>query len=247
MPKWAITIGAYALPDFVSLNLLQCRAIFGGSPALVSDDGSGLGNLAAEHGAYYVSTDSRMSHCSGDWQALVNAAAFGAEMGAEFCLKLSQRLVPAHPDLVGLLDTLLQEHDVVVPCPLNPRVVSRPGAVMYTRFPILSDIVAWRTGALTPERLISAYRDSAGNRASSKGAIVEYALASMLSVSGLRVAKSKDLGGRRPGNPLFLRKSSSNPTEYKALAATHGLQGSFNCSEWREIEGANYRPVAAIV
>jgi hypothetical protein len=246
MPKWAITIGSYAMPDFVELNVRQCQSLFPDGEILVSDDASGMESLAAKLGVMYTTSEKRRSHCSGDWQTFVHAASLGVQENADYCLKLSQRLIPCREGFRTLLETSLAQHDVVLPCSMDPRVVTRPGQVMYTRFPILTDVVAWRTGALDPETLIRVYREACGNKAFRRGQIVEYAMHSMLTVSGLRLARCPELASRQ-SPPLFLRKSSSHPMEYMELAKAHGITGAFSCAEWKDLEGSNYRPVASVV
>jgi hypothetical protein len=47
---------------------------------------------------------------------------------------------------------------------------------------------------------------------------------------------------------LYLRKASSNPAEYEALASTHGFTGEWSVLEWAKIEGREaYRSVPSNV
>ena len=100
--NFAICIGAYRLKDFVELNILRCRRIFGADvPIIVSDNLSdaspAIAALAQRYGTLYRCPTAPYSHFSGDVQSAINALALADATGADVALKLSMRLNPLLP------------------------------------------------------------------------------------------------------------------------------------------------------
>jgi len=247
-PEIAVTIGAYKLPDFVRLNIRQLKRLIPDSMILVSDDASGLQTVAEEEQVEYTTSEGRMSHCSGDWQAFMNACLWGIQTQSRISLKISQRLIPSHADFLTAIRDPLQTHDIVIPAGMNKASIARSSATFYSRFPVLTDIVAWRTGAFTPEELMSFYRASVNNRTYKNGHLVEFVWHHFTANHRtLKTYRSPELANRRPGTPILLRKCQATEGEYHALAQQVNLVGSFNLSEWNAIEGKQYMPKSCVV
>lgn len=241
----AITLGSYALPDFVRLNILQCRRIWPGCPILVSDDQSpysrSVSDIADALGACYMVSGNRRTHVSGDYQAFINGAVFALQEGLP-ALKLSQRFVPRLPEFARRLTEDYRPPAVaVLPGRMRPTQIARPQSNFYLRFGHLTDCVLFDPKVITPEILLEEYQKGGEGHPSN--------LFSELAWERLRqrfptVHRCDWLANQEPMvDKLYLRKACSNPAEYEALARTHGFSGSWNCTEWKRIEGDNYRSV----
>lgn len=240
----AIVIGAYALTDFLRLNLTMCRKIFPSSPVLVSDDCSfyspQIKELASEMGAMYLCSERRRTHVSGDWQAFINGAVFGKGCRRPV-LKLSQRFVPRLPDFRKRLMKDWKgrgEAVALLPGRLEIRQIARPLAKLYTGFPHLTDCVMFDPEAITAEELskVFALADPSDHRN-------YYSEHLWFQIMQQHQCKRLEwLSNHTPmEGKLFLRKACATQREYQDLAAEHNMAGTFDLREWNQIEGINYR------
>lgn len=247
----SIVIGAYRLTEFVHLNILQCREVFGDVPILVSDDlseSSGAIKAVAETlGCAYVCPPSRRSHTSGDLQSFINGAAFATQMGSDVVLKLSQRLIP-----MARLDKLILPHFenpetwIVIPGQPDLNTFARPSAKFFNKFTALTDIVAWRPERLPAAKLAELYRAQCSGAKQRSDQFIEVFWGTL--TTGDYKDHSvyvKELANPQLGKAkAFLRKAQSHQHEYANLAAAHGIAGDWTTAEWAHIEKKGYMALA---
>jgi len=185
-----------------------------------------------------------MSHCSGDWQAFINAGVWAIENACPVALKLSQRFVPAHPDFRSYVLDALSRKSAVIPGRMGRMQIARPIARFYTKFPVLTDCVAWKVEKFMPSDMMNTYKERfTGGKPTAGTALVEAAWHDAI----LRRFKddaviSHELANHVPLQPkLFLRKAQSSAHEYQMLASEHGFKGNFDVREWSAIEGKQYQ------
>lgn len=255
----AITIGAYRLVDFLRLNILRCRRIFGNDVAiLLSDDRSNesqsIADLAADLSCDYVVSEKRRSHFSGDMSVFVNGLVYGRETGAAVVLKLSQRFIVVLPEFKEVLERAFNDPNcqVALPGRIPANQISRPGAVFYKRFGLLTDCVAFRPKCMEPEELISFYRDRCKDGRKPHDSFSECTWGALLDSKFPHSHKIvPEWTAHRPGKAkIYLRKSQSSESDYKQVAMMESVESptGWNLLEWRQIESrGEYRPKATCV
>lgn len=248
----AIVIGAYRLTDFVHLNIVQCRKVFGSDvPILISDDRSQesqqIRAVAEKHDCAYVCPPARRSHTSGDLQAFINGATFAGQLGVDVVLKLSQRLIP----LEGLEALVLPPFEdpntwIVLPGQPDKSSFARQSAMFFNKFTALTDVVAWRPEKITAQMLSDAYKAQCHGAKQRSDQFIEVFWGNLTqgaykdhSVSVKELA-NPTLGKRK----AFLRKAQSHQHEYQQLALSHGIPGEFVIGEWAHIEKKEYMALA---
>ena len=257
----SICIGSYRLPAFVELNIRACRAVFGSDvPISVSDSASPeSGKVLAvteRLQTEYTHGVGRRSHFNGDMLACVQALEFGQETGADIALKISQRFVPASIGFKAVLETVFSNPTVAVAVPGRP-VVSprfRPKGAFYSRFPILTDVIAIRAGAVEPAEVWRQYTErvvAANNPGLSRNDQKAARIRQHVEVFWFDLLNSTFKGrhrivpewaNNRPmQTKMYLRKTQAMAKEYEQLAKTLGMSPAvFDLREWSEIEKGNY-------
>lgn len=255
----AITVGAYKMPAFVRLNVLRCRRIFGPDTCiLISDDKSteseAIENLAKELSCDYVVSKKRMSHFSGDCQSLLNAIVFGRECGADIALKLSQRFILVRPEFRTAMEKAFADPEVQIALPgrIPKNQIARPSSVFYSRFGLLSDVVAIRPNAIEPEEFLSIYRDRCAVGKHPAESFVETSLGFILDkkFGGNKHRLLTEWSVHNQGQAkIYLRKSQSSSSDYQQVAMMENVHSptGWDLREWREVELKNYRPKATHV
>lgn len=255
----AITIGCYKLTSFIELNVLRCRRIFGEeTPILLSDDRSDASKdiqaLALKYDCNYYGSNKRRSHFSGDCQAVINAIVFGRECGADIALKLSQRLIIVRPEFRTAMERAFADPEVQIALPgrIPKNQISRPSSVFYSRFGLLSDVVAIRPNAIEPEEFLSIYRDRCAVGKHPAESFVETSLGFILDkkFGGNKHRLVTEWSVHKQGQPkIYLRKSQSSSSDYQQIAMHEDVHSptGWDLSEWKTIEGRNYRPKADCV
>lgn len=247
----ALTIGSYRMPDFVELNIVMSRLVYGPSiPILVSDDQSSesgkIEAVAAKHGCHYLCTTGRMAHCGGDIQHFINAAEFARQEERPFAIKHSCRFIP----LAGLEQLWfdgLRKHGLVLPGQIQQNQIARPDARFYTKFGILTDVAGWKTGSLTGEDIANHYREGCANAKHAFDNFVEIAWGKLAGIKfpGAHLIEPR-LANHEIGKPkLYLRKAQSGRQEYQRVAELLEIEGSFDIREWKAIEGGSYKCFAS--
>lgn len=246
---WAITIGCYRLVDFIELSIKRCLRIFGDDCQIIlSDDKSPesgrIREVADRYSCFYHCSKQRRSHFSGDIQSFVTAIEFSRLTGCDAALKLSQRLIPVLPKFRTSLEAALQERriNVALPGRMNPNQVARPQAKFYARFGFLTDVVAIRTGSITPEELIDTYRERFRKAQKHHDCLVETTWGHLLAhrfKDAYQIVH--ELTNHVPFKPkIYLRKAQSTVIDYQQVAAMEGLSGNYDLREWAVIEGKGY-------
>src|SRR6266576_1850476 len=100
--KFAVTVSAYQLAEFVELNVLALRRVFGpDTPILISQDWADLAleiqEVAERLGTYHLCADSHRGHFAGDLSSCCAALAFAECEKADIAVKVSQRLLLCQP------------------------------------------------------------------------------------------------------------------------------------------------------
>lgn len=242
----AITIGSYAMPQFVALNLAWCRRLWPEAPLLVSDDLSikshEVREVALKAGAAYSVSSSRRSHSMGDVQAFHHAAAFGQKSG-RWALKLSQRFIPLdgfqHELTRSATDSLHEGAVAFLPGRIHSRTMAR-GGLPYGAFGMLTDCVLFNPAVITPEVIWYAHeRGYEGHRNNLYAELV------WGRITGDHPGKVFPLdwlaNWRRPF--IYLRKASCNAQDYLDAAGVVGVKGMWDTREWNRIEGKDYQCV----
>lgn len=255
----AITIGCYKLTSFIELNVLRCRRLEPGVPILLSDDRSDASKdiqaLAEKYDCDYVCSPKRRSHFSGDWNHIINSLVFAKEIGAGIAVKLSQRCVPVLPGFFIALDRVFADPVVQIAHPgrLNPNQIVRMGSRFYKRFGVLSDMLAFRVGAIEPEELLAIYKER-NNSSKPSDSFSETSIGHLLATRfpGKKARVIEEWTNHEHGKPkLFLRKAQSPSSDYAQIAKMDGIAADvsmYDCREWREIEtGGRYKPKADLV
>lgn len=253
--RFAITISSFLFPEFVEMNIVQCRSVFGqDAPILVSDDRSPnsekIEEVARKYGVAYTRSDKRRQHFLGDVQSWVNAIAFGESVGADVCAKVSFRFIFLDPKLKADIEDRFTNHvcDIAVPSKIRTQQLLRRESVVFAIVPCLSDVIFMRVGAIKPSELIVDYRNKIQNERSPHASLVE-ALAYDY-VAGKFKGRSimlDELSFHQPNVPhRYLRKCQNHQAEYGDLASKLGIVGAWDLREWNRIEGVFYRPKPAI-
>ena len=131
---------------------------------------------------------------------------------------------------------------VVHPPKMDKRNAVRPAVRFYSQFNVLTDCVAWRTDAITPEELAAHYTGRVLGATDSNGGLVEFAWDELIKgrFAGKAVAVEA-LANPEPMAPKkYLRKASALDSEYRRLAEELKVQGQFDTREWIWIEGHRY-------
>lgn len=246
--KFAITIGSYSLADFVELNVLQCRHVFGADvPILISDDISKnspeIRELAERLQVHHIAGGPR-GHFAGDQAAAVNALSFARQMGAELALKLSQRLILVDPACAAILSNHFASPNIWlgVPGRISAHSIKQAASRFFANFSVLTDILCIRTDSITPEQLKERYEHRVRNASNQHDKLIESLWANLLDTHFANHTVFMDEFSH-PRNPaLYLRKAQSQPADYERVALDRGMK-SFNpiLVEWKAME-TSYRP-----
>lgn len=256
---FAVSIGSYRLHRFVELGILRWRRLIPDVPIIVSDDLSPeskiIRAISDRHGCDYYCSPSRRGHFSADLQAAVNGMIFGKELGVDAVVKCSQRVIAVLPIIVESMTAALSDEEcqVCLPGRINPKQISRRSAAWYAKFGILSDIVGFKTNAISPEEFIEIYRArcNGGHHPSFSFAETTWGWLLANRFQGKRHAILPEWTHHEQGKPkAFLRKSMSTATEYVQIARFEGIESTvadWPMEEWKTLDGRNYKPMASIV
>lgn len=247
--KWAITVGAYKLADFVTLNVCRCRVIFGDDVDICIDDDLSenspkIREIAERYECGYVCSPVQRGHFAGDLQTFLTAIAFGKQTECDLVLKISQRVIPVLPAFREVAEKAFSNPEIIVALPGKPKMnqIARPAARFYSSFGILTDVVAIRNGALEPEELLDVYRKRFTTSTNHADSLIEttwgWLLAQKFKHSTAIIPEWTNHEAFKP--KIYLRKSQAMESEYATLAAMHDLVGTWDVREWGLIEGKNY-------
>jgi hypothetical protein len=247
----AFTISAYRMHSFVRLGVAQLRRLAPQSPILISDDpgieSEHIRAVADEFGCTYRCPTKRRGHFAGDFQSLVNALAFAEAARCDVGVKVSQRFIFRKPEAISVIQKSFDDPNIAVVTPGQP--ATKSGNVHsggFARFTTLSDIVAIRVGAMTPDDLLQMYRGRlVRERNVPWASFIECAVDDLHhSRFPGRTIKLAEITNPTE-DPIYLRRYQATEHQYRDLAMSHGFNGMFPTGEWGQIEGKNYmcRPI----
>lgn len=244
--RLAFTVGAYRLVDFIHLGLKQLQKLSPDSPVLVFDDASPeshiIKKLAEEQGAAYKCSRVRRGHFANDFAAIINSLAFAEAAGADVAVKVSQRFIFRLPESIAAIEKAFSNPNICVATPGQPKHVngSNKATAGFGAFTTLSDVVMIRVGCISPAELLQMYRERIVREVTPYKDFIEIAVDELhhTRFPG-RTVKIPELTDPT-SDPIYLRRYQSNEYEYRALAATHGLNGRYLCHEWQSLEKENY-------
>ncbi len=252
MPRWAITIGSYRMPEFIALQIATLRHVFGRDvDILVSDDWSDksaeIRELCAKQSVYYLCSETPRGHFAGDFMAILNSMAFAKSIGADIGIKISQRFVLVEPVVQEILNRHLSSPEIWLGLPgrISSHTIHEISSRFFANFPILSDILIIRTGVIAHEVLKDIYEGKCKVRATPMAGFVELVWQELKdTIFSNRYVILTELTHPFPGRAkLFLRRYQSLEAEYAEIALKHGINPvRYRTDEWRRLS-ASYRPV----
>lgn len=243
--KLSFTLSTYRLKSFVHLGLAQLRKLSPESPILVCDDraaeSDAIKEYADQYGAQYRCSRVRRGHFAADFQSLVNAIVFAQSTGSDVAVKISQRFVFRKPESIDVIRKCFENPNIMAASPGQPKVTAgSAGARGFGAFGTLSDIVAIRTGALSPEQLLHLYRARLLREKVPWASFIECVVDELHNnVFPGRTIKIPELTNPT-ADPIYLRRYQATENQYRQLAHENGFNGLFPLTEWREIEKMGY-------
>jgi hypothetical protein len=244
--KLAFTISSYRLCDFVHLGLKQLRKLSPESPILVSDDVSpespGIASHTSQHCAQYICSAKRRGHFANDFQSLVHSLVFAKSQGCDVAVKVSQRFIFRKVESIDALKRAFDNPEILMVTPGQPKQVNghNRAAQGFAQFTTLSDVVALRVDAISPEELLAIYRKRLMTDKAPWGSFLEVLCNDL---HGSRFA-GKTIRAEELTNPtedpVYLRRYQHKPEDYQKLASEFGFGGMFRCDEWGQIEQKKY-------
>lgn len=244
--KLAFTISSYRLVDFVRLGLAQLSKLSPDSPVVVSDDRSQESHhieaAAGERGAAYACSRVRKGHFSADFQSIINALVFAKAVEADVAVKISQRFILRKPESIDVIRKAFEDPNIVMATPGQPSVTNGTRAAKgFSQFSILTDVVMFRVGAITPEDLLVMYRARIIRERVPWASFIECTIDQLHSQFSGRTAKLQELTNQPDLNdPIYLRRYQNTEQQYRDLALGHGWNGQFPVAEWGSMEQRNY-------
>lgn len=248
--KFSIVISAYQMADFVALNLAMCKQIFPDCPVLVSDDRSpnseAIEAVASQYGAAYICTRIRKHHFAGDLQSIINGLVFAKANGCDAMIKCSLRFIIIDKSIRDLFEDRMTNHitDLIAPSKCKPGQIIRRESITFSLLPILTDCLVLKTDSISPEDLISHYRQKCSDSRVPHGTLIEALFMDLCHGEFKTSHHIEDaISVHQPGQPhRFLRKAQNNRLEYLDHARKLGIVGDFKTDEWNKILGVHYQP-----
>lgn len=200
--------------------------------------------MAEEEGVAFITTKNRNSHHGGDWQAFLNALVFARQEGCDIAIKISQRLIPVFPAFWEPMFKAFEDPAIAVAVPgrLDKRQMARPSQMFFTKFPLLTDVLAMRVGEVKPEMLMETYQTRFRTAKTHHDTLVEFAWNHLVTEHFMgRVVVINEWSTHEPFKPkLYLRKSQSTEGEYKQIGDMDGVSGPWILHDWAQIERKGY-------
>lgn len=243
--KLAFTISSYRLCDFVHLGLKQLRKLSPESPIFVSDDispeSSGIKSLAERHLAAYDCSRKRRGHFAADAQSLIASLVFAKARECDVAVKVSQRFIFRKPESIEALKGAFGNPEILMVTPGQPKQVNghNRAAQGFAQFTTLSDVVALRVSAMSPEELLHTYRKRLMTDKAPWGSFLEVLCNDLHGRFGAKSVRLQELTDPVP-DQIYLRRYQSTPEDYRKLAGEHGFGGAFDTREWSQIENRHY-------
>jgi hypothetical protein len=248
---FAVTIGSYNLPDFVRLNILALRKVFGEDvKILVSDDWSDrsveIRDLAERLGTHHLCASSHRGHFAGDVSSTIAALAFAESEKADVAIKISQRFLLCEPAAREIIERYFSDPEIwmAMPARLHPGSIKRAESRFFASLTTITDLLCVRTWKLRPSTLKELYEERVNNRRSRHDTLVEalFSYISDVTLAG-HCVRMPEFSNPYPGRPpIYLRRSQSEAAQFQTFAAELGFK-EFHplLIEWRQMSAA-YRP-----
>lgn len=249
MPRFAVTIGSYALPNFVALNIAALRRLFGADlPILVSDDRSHLSprieQIAKMNRCAFYCSKVRRHHFAADMQAVLNSISFAKQVGAKWAVKASQRLILFSHKLRPILDHYLADPKIIIALPGSPDP-TRSRSPGFAKYPFLTDVMFLRASEIDPTWLREYYEGRWKNgHAKVYDSFIELTVDSLIKGEwASRACVVHELTNMpQDSTRYFLRRYQNSAAEYERLAAELGVNArGFQLDEWRKLD-PHYSP-----
>lgn len=248
---FAITVGSYCLPHFITLQIHSLRKVFGESvDILISDDHSSETNaimaIAEQHGCHFCTSSARRGHFAGDIAAVVNSLGFAKQCNADVAVKISQRMLLASPAIRERAEWYLSQPDIAIALPGTPAKIQICGTSKgFSKFPWLTDVLFMRLDRMmSAEAVRDFYEASWKNSADPRDGIPEIAMMHMVEkpLAG-KVRRFDELTYHDPNRreKLFHRRYQSTSGELRKFAEGFGLLAHYQLGEWRTMD-RDYSP-----
>lgn len=252
--KFCIVVGSYALPEFIRLQILSLRRIFGEHALiLVSDDlsqqSADVRAVAEEYGVHFICSSSHRGHFAADCGHTVNGLAFAQCEKADALIKVSQRFVLVEPVVREILENYLADPEtwLLLPGKISAATIKRAESRFFASLAVNSDFVCIRTGTITPLQLKERYEARVTGRQNRHATLIEALFSELIDTHFSGHWKfAQEFTHPYPGRPkLFLRRCQCEPAEYLQAAESLGMRwnGVPLLQEWRALAGGAYRPV----
>lgn len=248
---FSICVGSYKMPDVVALNVAYLRKVFGDEcPILVSDDLSdqskSIRDWADSNGVAFIGSPRRRGHFCADVLSIINSIVFAESCGVDCGVKVSQRLIPIHPGFGEALEKAMDNPETMICLPGTPlkQQMSRPSSVFFHRMPVLTDVLAIRTGAISGQEMRDRYAAAFEGANHRNDSVVELFMHKVISdrFPGSACVRLAEWSNHNPfGNRLYLRRSQNLTQDYVKAAEAVGYDAkAIDLREWNAIERENY-------
>lgn len=241
--KFAVTVGAFELTQFVHANIKYIQESFGAdTDILVSDDVSqqsdAIKAICETEGVAYYRSAGRMHHFSGDMQAILNSISFARQVGADVAVKISQRFWVISPEVRRRAEEIFGNPSTVIALPGRPPPSQILGSKSFSAYPVLTDILFLRANDFDPHTLKVYYETRWKNGPKIWHCFCETTFADLVNSQYRdRHHIFQELTQNIPGQPqLFLRRYMATPQQFQKAAAKFGIGGYFQTGEWRNLE-----------
>lgn len=249
--KFAVAIGTYSLLNFIELNILTCRHVFGESTPIILSDGHcdqspQVEALAEQYGCAYVGERINRGHFVGCAQNAVVAAAFAQHVGADIAVKINQRLILLSPEIPDIVSDVFKDGSIDIALPGSPKLESLMTSKFFAKFSYLVDVIFMRSSSFDPDWIKHSYESQWKNGSRHIDSYTEMYWAN--------VCKSKCDGrtrkldfltnhGERPFK--YLRKVQNSNEDYVQVARNMGMDGfpAFATAEWQQLRQGSYMPL----
>lgn len=250
--RFSISIGSYGLPQFLEMNLLACREVWGSIPILVYDgasrDSQKCKDLADRFDASFLTERVNRTHFLGCQMNSCCALAFARAKGCDGVIKQNQRLILLDRDAPEKIEAVFDDPKISLAMPpsVKPETILNDSSKFHHRFKFHPDFIAMRTADIDPQWVADSYQYQVNTDTSRHGALTENYWTHQIETTFKDNFVPLDWLSVPSNPPKYLRKIQHSEAQYAAEAKRLGMNSeSFPTQEWSEILGSAYRPMAA--
>lgn len=255
--RFAVSIGCYSLLNFIELNIITCRSVFGDNVPIIlsdgrSDNSAKVEELAEKYGCAYVGEAVNRGHFAGCAQNAVVAPAFARHVGADIAVKINQRLVLLDPETPAKVSEIFKDGTIDLALPGTPHPDSLLTSKFFARFPYLVDIIFMRASAFDPEWLKVTYETQWQTGQKQIDSYTEMFWSNICSYSSfkdrVKVIDWLTNHGEKPHGEKpfrYLRKAQNSPADFSMVAREFGMPDHLHYStgEWGSLVKGSYNPL----